>query len=227
MVLLRCLALYDHGGRVSALAARRGTRRRERGKPAAQPREVILRKAAAHGNDDPLGAVLAFLERAQRSARHAVERSGTAQHRLPERAGEDPAHELLHDDILRRVAVHVDLLKHDAALIDDVRFREERIEEHFAENIGRLVQMAVQHAGVEAGGIAGGEGVDLPADGVHAPGKLRSGAVGRALEEHVLNEVGAALLAALFIARADADPDADGSGADAGHFLVGDAHAVR
>ena len=87
--------------------------------------------------------------------------------------------------------------------------------------------MAVQHAGVEAGGIAGGEGVDLPADGVHAPGKLRGGAVGRALEEHMLNEVGAALLAALFIARADADPDADGGGADAGHFLVGDAHAVR
>ena len=227
MVLFRCLAFYDHGRRISAFAARCGMRRRERGKPAAQPREVILREAAAHGNDDPLGAVLAFLERAQRSARHAVERSGTAQHRLSERAGEDPAHELLHDDILRCVAVHVDLLKHDAAFIDDVRFREERIEEHFAENIGRLVQMAVQHAGIEAGGIAGGEGVDLPADGVHAPGKLRGGAVGRALEEHVLDEVGAALLAALFIARADADPDADGGGADAGHFLVSDAHAVR
>ena len=87
--------------------------------------------------------------------------------------------------------------------------------------------MAVQNAGIEARGIAGGESVDLPADGVHAPGKLRGGAVRRTLEEHVLDEVGAALLAVLFIARADADPDADGSGAHAGHFLVGDADTVR
>ena len=75
--------------------------------------------------------------------------------------------------------------------------------------------------------LLGGEGVHLAADGVGLPGDVLGGAGGGAFEEHVLNEVGAALLAALFIARADADPDADGSGADDGHFFMGDAHAVR
>ena len=87
--------------------------------------------------------------------------------------------------------------------------------------------MAVQNARIEAGGIAGGEGVDLPANGVHAPGELGGSAFLCALEEHVFNEVGAALLAVFFIARADADPDADSGGAHAGHFLVSNAHAVR
>ena len=226
MILLRRLALYDDGARIGALPAAVRLRRCERGKSLAEPAEIFVRKAAAHGHDDPVGAVFALLEGAERRAGHALERRGAAQHRFSECTGKRLRHKLLDDDILRRVAVHINFFKNDAALVGNVRFREKGIEEHLAEDVRRLVQMAVQHAGIKARGVAGRKGVDLPADGVHPPGKLGGGAVRRTLEEHMLDKMGAALLAAAFVARADADPDTDGGGADAGHFFVRDAHAV-
>lgn len=87
--------------------------------------------------------------------------------------------------------------------------------------------MLVKHARIVARALARSVGVYLTADGVHALGQLRSGVLRRPLEEHVLDEVRAAGVARRFVARADADPHADGRRAHVRHMLIDHAHAVR
>ena len=87
--------------------------------------------------------------------------------------------------------------------------------------------MLVEHARIVARALARGVGVHLTADGIHMLGQLRSGVLRRPLEEHVLDEVRAAGVARRFVARADADPHADGRRAHVRHMLIDHAHAVR
>ena len=57
------------------------------------------------------------------------------------------------------------------------------------------------------------------ADGVHVPGHLAGGAAAGALEEHMLDEVGGAVLPGGLVAGADADEEAQGGGAGPGDLL--------
>ena len=86
--------------------------------------------------------------------------------------------------------------------------------------------MGVQRACIKAGGFAGGEGVDLPADGVHSRGELRSRTAARTFKEHVLDKMRAAFLTMTFKSRPDADPDTDSCAAHAEHVLESQAHSV-
>ncbi len=79
--------------------------------------------------------------------------------------------------------------------------------------------MLVQAAGIEAGVLLGGIGVHLAADGVHVPGQLGGGPPLGALEEHVLDKVGRAVLPGSLVAGAHPHKKAQRGGAGPGDLL--------
>ena len=70
--------------------------------------------------------------------------------------------------------------------------------------------MGVQHPGVEAGTLLGGERVDLAPHRVHLLRQLGRRAAGGALEEHMLDKMGGSVLPRRLVAGAGAHPDAQG-----------------
>ena len=86
--------------------------------------------------------------------------------------------------------------------------------------------MLVQYLGVEADQFLGGEGVQVAADGIDRPRDVLGRAVRGALEHHVLDEMGDAVLLRGLAARPGADPDPDGHGAHVRHGFGDDPHAV-
>ena len=124
-----------------------------------------------------------------------------------DRLGDQVVHELL-----RRVLVHRDLLEHDLAL--GVELLEERREDHVAHHVERRLEMVVGHARVDERVLARGRGVQLAAEPVEDLGDLERAVTLGALEEQVLDEVRDAGLASALVARAGADPVADGDRAD-------------
>src|SRR5208337_2174034 len=87
-------------------------------------------------------------------------------------------------------------------------------------------QMFVEHLGVEADLFLGGESVQHAADGIHFAGDILGGTPVGAFEDHVLQEMGQAVLGRDFAAGAVADPDADGDRANVLHGLGNDGEAV-
>lgn len=227
LVLLDGLALEREGRGVAAAAHREIRPRGQPRKVRRQMRKVLFREAAGHGHDDARRDVVRKLKRAQLRPRQPLDRGRTAEHRTPERAGKGRADEPLRDQILRRVGIHVHLLADDAALVGHVRLGKVRGEEHLGQQVARAVKVLVEHARIVARALARGVGVYLTTDGVHALCQLRGGVLRRPLEEHMLDEVRAAGIARRFVARADADPHADGRRAHVRHVLVDHAHAVR
>ena len=138
----------------------------------------------------------------------------------------DRRRQTLGAEILGVVLIHADLLQDDAALGLDVGLVKPGGKEHIAEDVGGPLQVAVQGAGVEAGALLRGVGVHLAADGVHLLRERRGGAPGGALEEHMLDKVGGAVLRRLLLAAAGGHIDAQGGGAHAGDLLGQNAHAV-
>ena len=126
-----------------------------------------------------------------------------AEHRL----GDQVVHELL-----RRVLVHRDLLEHDLAL--GVELLEQRREDHVAHHVERRLEMVVGHAGVDERVLARRRGVQLAAEPVEDLGDLERVEPLAALEQQVLDEVRDARLRRRLVARAGADPVADGDRAD-------------
>ena len=199
LVLLDSLALEREGRGVTAGAHGQvrpaGQEREVRGKA----RDVFVREAAGHGDDNARRDIVRDLERAQARPRQPVDRGRAPEHRPPQRTGEGGADEPLRDQILRRVGVHVHLLADDAALVGHVRLGKVRCEEHLGEQVARAVEVLVEHARIVAGALARGIGIHLAADGVHALCQFGGGVLCRPLEEHVLDEVRAAGLARRFI----------------------------
>ena len=70
--------------------------------------------------------------------------------------------------VLGIVLVHGDLLEHDLAFLVEVE--EPGALEHVGQHRHRLVQMAVEDAGVEDGVVASGGGVELAAEAVEELG---------------------------------------------------------
>ena len=162
-----------------------GQEREVRGKA----RDVFVREAAGHGDDNARRDIVRDLKRAQARPRQPVDRGRASEHRPSQRTGEDGANKPLRDQILRRVGVHVHLLADDAALVGHVRLGKVRCEEHLGEQVARAVEVLVEHARIVARALARGGSVHLAADGVHALCQLGSGVLRRPLEEHMLDEV--------------------------------------
>ena len=70
------------------------------------------------------------------------------------------------DDVVGVVVVHRDLVEDHVALGLDIVGVQQRVGDHVAEHVDRERQVVVEHPRVEAGVLLGGEGVELPADGV-------------------------------------------------------------
>ena len=87
-------------------------------------------------------------------------------------------------------------------------------------------QVLVEHLDVVAGVFLGGEGVELAADRVDRLGDVFGRPRRRALEEHVLDEMGDAAALGRFVARAARQPDADADRADLRHPLGENTKAV-
>ena len=183
----------------------------------AQAVHLILGEAARQRHHDVPRAVVLLLPGAQPLPGHGGQGGGPAQDgpgqggALINHSGQPLAHQ-----ILRGVLVHADLLQHHAPLHLHVLLVEAGGEQHVQKQVGRPIQMLVQTAGVEAGVLLGGIGVHLAADGVHLPGQVSGGAAAGALEHHVLDEVGRAVLCRLLVAGAHAHKEPQGGGTYAG-----------
>jgi hypothetical protein len=132
-------------------------------------------------------------------------------HRPAERmVAEDGVGDQVVHELLRGVVVHRDLLQHHLPL--RVELGELRREDHVAHHVHRRLEMVVGDAGVDEGVLARRRGVQLAAEPVEDLRDLEGAEAAGALEEQVLDEVRHAGLLGLLVARAGADPVADGGG---------------
>ena len=132
-------------------------------------------------------------------------------------AGEQVVH-----DVVGVVVVHRDLVEDDVALGLDVLVGDRRAGDHVAQHVDGQRQVLVEDPRVEAGVLLGGEGVELAAHRVEGDGDVERRALRGALEEQVLEEVGAAVQSRRLVTRADVDPHPDAGRARAGHVLGDD-----
>ena len=140
----------------------------------------------------------------------------------PEPLGEHLVHE-----IVRCVLHHLDLFENHRLLFDDVGRRERRTQHHVAEQVERDLQVLVEHLDVVAGVFLGGERVQLAADRIDRLGDVLGGSGGRALEEHVLDEMCDPALGLGFVPRTPRDPDTRGDRTDVRHRLGDESQTGR
>ena len=139
----------------------------------------------------------------------------------PEPAGED-----LVDEIVGRVLDHLDLFEDDFLLALDFGRVERRSGDEIREHVHGHRQVLVEHLDVVAGVFLRGERVEVAADRVDLLGDVLGGAGGRALEEHVLHEVGDAFVSGGLVPRTAAEPYADAHRPHVGHPLGEQAKSV-
>ena len=115
------------------------------------------------------------------------------------------------DVVARSVEVHVHLLDDHALLAVDLLRVELRVPEHVDEDVERDRPVLAGAADVVARVLLAGEGVELAADAVDLVADVARGrAALRALEEHVLGEVGDAARVRSLVARAGGEHDEAG-----------------
>ena len=141
---------------------------------------------------------------------------------LPEILGEQ-----LVDEVVRRVLDHLDLFEDDLLLALDVVGAERRVHHDVGEHVDGERQVLVEHLDVVARVFLGGERVHLAADGVDRLGDVLGAPGRRALEEHVLDEMGDAALLLRLVARAARQPDADADRAHVRHPLREETETIR
>ena len=96
--------------------------------------------------------------------------------------------EQVEDLVLRVVLVHRDLFEHDLAL--GLQIAEARAPDHLGHHVEGLLQVAVEHARVERGGLLVGARVELGAHRVEDLVDLLGAVALGAAEEHVLEQMG-------------------------------------
>ena len=145
-----------------------------------------------HRNDDKVRGDIGIVEvAAQRGLVETRDAVGRAEDRPAERMtvpvgfGEELVHQ-----IVRRVLDHLDLFEDDLLLALDVFRGEHRARDEIRQDVGRERQVLVEHLDVVAGVLLRRESVELAADGIHLLGNVFRRPALRALEEHVLDEVG-------------------------------------
>ena len=99
----------------------------------------------------------------------------------------------------------------------EVRLAQQGVLEDVAHRLDGDREIPVEDARVVAGHLAIGESVEVPADRIEGLRDVERGPRGRALEQQMLDEMAGAVQLGRFIARTDADPDAD---AHAGHVRL-------
>ena len=227
VVLLDGLLFQGDSGGVDRRGHRGQLPRRQGQEPGLELLHDELREAPGQGHHHVPGQIVAGHVVLEPRPRHLLQGGLPAQDG-PGEGGAlvDRRHEPLGAQVLGVVLVHADLLQDDPPFGLDVLLPELGAEDHVAEEVHGPVQVLVQAPGVKAGGLLGGVGVDLPADGVHLLGQLPGGAALGPLEDHMLDEVGGAVLVLALVPGAGAHPDAQGGGTDRRDVLQHDAGPV-
>ncbi len=193
-----------------------------------QGHQAVVREVAGGGDHQVGGRIHGAVVSADRRGIEAADRLASAEDGLAERVvfpevgGED-----LVDQVIRAVGLHFDLFENDALFLLDVLLGEPRIEHQVGQDVEGLGEVLVQDLGVEADQFLAGKGVEVAADGVHRARDVFGGAMGGALEEHVLDEVRDAVLLGRFLAGPGVDPHAHRDRAHVGHGFGNHADAVR
>ena len=191
-----------------------------------QAHDLVVVHRAGGRDDHRVRLVALAVERVDRVPGDAGDRVVGAQDRAAEVGlAVHAEHELVVDEVRGIVVAHGDLLEDHPALGVDVLGADQRGGDDVADHVDGQRQVAVEHPGVEAGVLLGGERVHLPADRVEQRGDLHGLAPAGALEQQVLEVVRRAHLGVRLVARADPDPDAERGRADARHVLGDDPQA--
>ena len=136
---------------------------------------------------------------------------------------------LLHQvegDVLGRIHGRGDLLQDHVALAGKLAAIEARRDDDVAQDVERERQVFAQHARVIGGRVDAGRGVEIAADRLDLLGDVLGAPPRGALEGHVLEEMGDAVLAFRLAAAAGADPDAERHGLDLGHGMAHHGEAI-
>ena len=113
--------------------------------------------------------------------------------------------EVVEDELGGTVAVEVDFFDDDVFLLLNLAGREGGMEEDVGKELEAAVEVLREGGGIDASLLLGGEGVEFATYAVDAVADVPGAAAFGAFEDGVLDEVGNAFLAPLFVARADTD----------------------
>ena len=186
-----------------------------------------MRHVAGRGQHHSVRGVVPAHVPAHRALVQLGDRLGRAEHRSaqrvarPERLGED-----IVDRLVRRVLVPLDLLDHHVLLEGQIVRVQARVEHHVREHVHRHARVLRQRLGVEAGALLVRKGVQRAAPGLDLLGDLLSRALLRALEEHMLDEVGDPAHRRRLIHRSRVHPEPDRHRLDMAHRFRHNAHPI-
>jgi hypothetical protein len=113
------------------------------------------------------------------------------------------------DRVVGRVLDHPDLFQYDLPFALQLLGVEQWALHDVGQQVDGLLDVLVQHLRVETGVFLGGEGVDLPSDGVHAQRDLAGCSVPGAFEDQMFDEVRDPVQPRGLVAASAAQPHAD------------------
>ncbi len=115
---------------------------------------------------------------------------------------------LMHE-VIGVVLIHLDLFHDHAPLAGNVIYIEDGIQHQIAEHIHGNGHVLIENFDVKTNAFFGGEGIHVPADGIHLAGNLLGAAALGPFEDHMLKEMRDAVGFWFFVTRAGAHPDSD------------------
>ena len=190
--------------------------------------EGVMRDAAGCDHHHAIRAVLALDEIVELGRGEGLDRLRRSEDRAPQRLVQKRClGEAVEDDIVGRIMCRADFLEDDMLLAFKLQRIELRIREDVRKDIDRQRDVFLQHPSVEGRGFDAGCGVDLASDVFDLRCDLPCASPAGALEGHVLEEMGKAVLVFALVARAGLDPNPEGDGFDVWKGFGCDCQAVR
>jgi len=178
----------------------------------------------AGGDDEnPVGGVVAGEIAADIVRRERHHRLRRAENRPADGlVAKGSAREIVEHHVIGNVVGGADLLHDHVLLARQFLLVEGGAGEDIGQDINREGYVILQDPGVIGRGLGGCRGIDLAADILDLLRDLAGGAALGALEGHVFQKVGDAMLVLQFIARARFDPGSDRNAFDMRHVLGND-----
>ena len=130
--------------------------------------------------------------------------------------------QIVEHEVVGRVLGGADLLDDDALLAGELLGIERRIGQDVGQHVERERNVGAQHARVIRGALDAGRRIEVAADRLDLFGDLARGAPRRALERHVLEQMGNTVLVGLLVAASRADPDAERGSLEMRHGISDD-----
>ena len=189
--------------------------------------QLRVLEVAGGGNDDVLGRIGAAEMIAQPLLRERLDALLRAEDRPPERMPfPERLRENLVHEIVGRVLDHLDFFEDDFLLALDVDVVERGAQDDVGQDVDGDRQVLVEHLHVVARVFLGGERVELAANRIDRLRDVFGRARGRALEQHVLDEVRDAALFVRLVARAARQPHTEADRAHVAHRFSDETNPV-